>query len=42
MYLTDARLPEVDFKSKDIYQYKFGVPVEVRRSKTLLRKLSIA
>ena len=24
MFLTDARLPEVDFKSKDIYQYKFG------------------
>ena len=24
MFLTDAGLPEVDFKSKDIYQYKFG------------------
>ena len=24
MFLTDARLPEVDFISKDIYQYKFG------------------
>ena len=24
MFLTDARLPEVDFISKDIYQYKLG------------------
>ena len=48
MFLTDTRLPEVDFKSKDtlasrrIKAGKSTLPVEVHRSKTFLLKLSIA